>query len=383
MGMNERDGHGQPSGGAAPDKASSPASITPFVPVPAPMRSVRLTPVIWLPGESPPAAAALALSDAAFELCPPMPAPPPPRPFLMPAAPRGAAPMLPPVMLVRLRAYAVVFGGTRGVAATEGRYVAETLPAGLGDDFRAIDAVAPFDLPALDIGGEVLLASATGADTAEGWMATGLPRVAMAEAAFPGRFRYMLPPCGAASLPAAALRGLGIAADRLVPKRPDRAYRCAALWLVLGASPDDLPHPTSLAALRQGQPGAGAARLAITATEPRPVAAAEAMTDLLAGHGFACVAEAAAWPALAGARLVFFWPGVADALLMAGAPGLAAIIAEPDQATSALRRAVLGALHGSLAELPGSASEAAVSGEIALDLSVLTTLLENVPGGGQ
>ena len=364
--MNGQHGH---------DHSAAPAP-TPFAALPEPARLVRLTPVIWLPGEKPPAGPALGFSDLAVALCAPTPAPPPPRPFLMPPADTAPGPLLPTVTLARLRTVAVVFGGTAGVAATEGCYVAETLPAALGDDFAAIDALAPFDLPAQDLGGEIVLACAAGADTPARWMAICLPRIALAEAAFPGRFRFLLPPCAAAPVPAAALAALAIGPDRLLPKRPDRGYRIATLFLVL-TDPDRPPHPSCLPALRHGAT-AGNWRIAIVPPAP-PLS--ESIAAVLAEHTLLTVPEPDAWHAVAGAALVFLAPGVPDAVLMAGAPGLAAIVADPDPLTAPLRHAVLGALGGRLAELSGSASEAAVDGGVVLDPAVLAALLAAVPGG--
>jgi capsular polysaccharide biosynthesis protein len=126
-----------------------------------------------------------------------------------------------------------------------------------------------------------------------------LPKALLAERAFPGRFRFAMPqavldnadPCAAWSWMRDSLAAGGIAAERLLPLKPDTVYRFHALHAVSPVWAEGVLHPHAAQAVRDAFaaiPPAEARRIAV---EPGPDAAcvldlAEPIYTLFAAHGF-------------------------------------------------------------------------------------------------
>jgi hypothetical protein len=350
------------------------------------VRARSLAPVMWLPGDSPPIASLAELAVDTALLCPETAATGAARPWWGGAPPASPDTVLPAVTISLLPPWTVVFGGAHFVTAAQGRFVSELFPPGLGSDYAAVDAVAPFDLPVEDVAAEVLLAGRPGPMAQGDWIGACLADVVLAEYAWPGRYRLLVPDCVRAPLAALLLEALGVGPDRLIVARPDRQYRFTRLFAVQGGAPGGIPHPSASDLLRArlgGAPGPTRSRIAI-AGPPGDRANAAEIERLLGARGFAVLdpdaAAAQVLQALPSARMVYLAPGVPEALLMAAADGVAAIVADPAAESGGLRRALVGARNGRLAELTGAASAEALSEGVVLDPHVLAGLLE--PGLG-
>lgn len=142
------------------------------------------------------------------------------------------------------------------------------------DDCLAADQINPLtaDIPAMRdqlsalpfdeerIGSPCLLVARYGEITWGHWMGEILPRAILAEAAWPGRFRYVVSETitrpgqnrDYATAILETLAAYGIHEDRLLRLRPDRHYRFDSLHAVTGIWSPDGMNPDAMRAMREG-----------------------------------------------------------------------------------------------------------------------------------
>lgn len=371
------------------------ASLFSYVPVPR--RIMPVTPVVWVPDNDPPTVNVMDLDGPMIALCPPR-APAPPAATWSgdtPVLPEPA-PALDPVRLVRLPSGAIVFGGGLFLAACGDRFLADQFPPNAGRDHAAIDAIAPLDLPVIELSEEIVLVARFGLPAWSVWLCDLLPKIALTERAFPGRFSYALPPEVLGSGPgrsawspiAESLAVCGITPARIVPLTPDHAYRFAALHAVSPVRAGDLLHPEAAEAVRQccADSVAGTARRLLigpAAGFGAVIANANEITWLLEKRGFthapvATLPFAQQMAAMKGATTVFGSPGADLADLIFAPPGVRVIAAIPVP-DGGMLHALVRERCGRLAELHGSAAEATRGGKPLLDPTVLGALLDALP----
>ncbi len=180
----------------------------------------------------------------------------------------------------------------RQAAVVIGRYAPNTLLNGAGPysvlvnntiveeqspptQFDIVQLVRHFDwgrARADDIEQPSLLACHNGSRTWGHWMLDSLPKIVLAEQAYPQRFTFVIP--APASSPEAcdhfdaavfeSLAAYGIAPDRLLHVRPDRYYRFQNLYDIVGIVSDGL-HPGALDLMRKKVRAPRAAHQPITA----------------------------------------------------------------------------------------------------------------------
>ena len=153
---------------------------------------------------------------------------------------------------------------------------------------------------AVDMPVPCLLACHPGTQVWSHWLIDTLPKILLAEQAFPQRFTFVVPaaitdPASPRFLVRSILQSLsayGIAPYRLLRLRPDLVYRFANLFDVIGLTEDGV-HPGVLAALRRIVPAAEAgAELRVMASmraagDIRPIVNLADLSGVLDAHGAA------------------------------------------------------------------------------------------------
>ncbi len=180
---------------------------------------------------------------------------------------------------------------------TDGELVADHL-AHRDEDLAAAahhrpDQSAP---GALEVAAPCLFACHAGVNVWSHWLIDTLPRILLAEAAFPGRFTYAVPapladpasPRFLARSVQASLEVYGIAPHRLLRLQPGLTYRFDALFDITGLAADGF-HPGAVAALRRAiPPPRDPPRLLAAMRGPgdiRPIMNHPRLIDLLRAHG--------------------------------------------------------------------------------------------------
>jgi hypothetical protein len=108
-----------------------------------------------------------------------------------------------------------------------------------------------------DILGEVVVLARFGATTWGHWLGELIPKVALLEAAYPGRFSYTVPEVLEREQFSSFRQALlfhGVSPERLVFLRHGRDYRLAKPWLLSTAWSEFLLHPAAAAAMRARVP---------------------------------------------------------------------------------------------------------------------------------
>ncbi len=162
------------------------------------------------------------------------------------------------VELVRLPAGSTVHAGSSDILTCGPLLLREHFPPyGEADAPRFLSHMVNPARPRLELPGECLLLSRWGLATWGHWLAELLPLVAMAEAAHPGRFTYILPAGfgeGATQSHAQSLRLHGVSPGRWLALRPGHDHGFAALHAVTPAWTGMALHPAAGDALRRGVP---------------------------------------------------------------------------------------------------------------------------------
>jgi hypothetical protein len=329
--------------------------------------------VVWLPDEEPPQTTLDLAGADPVALCPPMTLDL--RSIAWGADGRSAPQIegsvhVSRISLTRLPPGTAILGGDHYVTVVGDRFLAEQLPPEVGRDPVDIDAIAPFDgLPVMEIDDEVLLVARYGIGTWRRWLAELLPKLVLAERAFPGRFRFVVPaevcaPEADGAIWAEIRQSLalcGIEPARLVPAARDHIYRFRRLFAVSPVVAEGVIHPHAAQAVRD-LGGAIAAsvnrRLAIgRGSEDAAEAAIEAE---LQARGFAVVRAgtlglAARIAAFKGADRVFAWTDDDLGNLIFAPMGVRVITAEAAACGDPLIAALVRERHGQMTALRSAA----------------------------
>jgi hypothetical protein len=142
---------------------------------------------------------------------------------------------------------------------------------------------------------ETLIVARFGAGTWGHWLGELLPKVVMAEAAFPGRFAYAAPQSyfhESWKTFLQTFRAYGIPDDRLIPMQHDRVYGFENAWMMTPVWSDFIMHPTAMELMRCGVYSAsipdGNEKIALTRRrqDDRALANWDELAPLLAERGF-------------------------------------------------------------------------------------------------
>ncbi len=152
--------------------------------------------------------------------------------------------------------HTILFGGDEFLIQTRGRLLAEQIAPYL-DAVRIRTLVSAWR-PVIRIGEEVLLIARYGLYTWGHWIGELLPKIVLAEARFPGRFRFALPSTitneGDPHVPVDRMResllAYGIGPDRLLLLYPAMNYHFDRLHAVAPLWSDHVMHPGAAALMR-------------------------------------------------------------------------------------------------------------------------------------
>ena len=163
------------------------------------------------------------------------------------------------IELVRLPAGARVFGAGFFLVECDGVLVAEQVPPrNVLPDQDSIATMAAEALDRVAIADPCVMVARFGLMTWGHWVGELLPRIALTERAFPGRFRYVLPPQVFNSTQPRnvwnsiwdTIRMLGIGPGRIVATRHDKHYVFANLHGMTSIISDAAMHPGALNEMR-------------------------------------------------------------------------------------------------------------------------------------
>jgi Glycosyltransferase 61 len=132
--------------------------------------------------------------------------------------------------------------------------VEEQAPPWYGEATRAAIAA---DRPIEEISGEVVIVARYGFWTWGHWLGELLPKMVMVEAAFPGRFRFIVP--DTEDVPKwknfrDSIRAYGVLPDRLILIKPGKTLRLKTAWAVTPIWSDHVMHPAAAELMRGGLP---------------------------------------------------------------------------------------------------------------------------------
>jgi hypothetical protein len=161
-----------------------------------------------------------------------------------------------PVALWRFDADAILFGGDEFLVQTRGLLVSEQIAPYL--DEARIRALVLAWRPVIRIREETLLVARYGLYTWGHWLGELLPKIVVAEARYPGRFRFALPSTvtddGDPLLPVDRMResllAYGIGRDRFLLLYPAMNYLFDRLHAVTPVWSDHVMHPGAAALMR-------------------------------------------------------------------------------------------------------------------------------------
>ena len=164
---------------------------------------------------------------------------------------------LEPISLVCLPAGATVYGGGGFFTRIEGGWLSDQYLPDAGVSGADLDELARSKRPIIEVSGENLLVARYGMTTWGHWLAELFPKIALVEATFPGRFRFVLPPEMTQAPPDSVwlrlqetMRSLGIPPSRICPIIPKCDFRFARLFALTSVWSDGIMHPAATAALR-------------------------------------------------------------------------------------------------------------------------------------
>jgi hypothetical protein len=163
------------------------------------------------------------------------------------------------VELVRYPSGARLFGGRYFLLECDGVLAAEQFPPpNVLPDRESVATLAAETSERVSIDEPCLLVSRFGLMVWGHWMGELLPRIVLTERAFPGRFKYVLPPqVFNSSAPRNiwnsiwdTIRMLGIDVKRILPASQERQYVFSNLYGVTSTITDSAFHPGALEAIR-------------------------------------------------------------------------------------------------------------------------------------
>lgn len=154
-----------------------------------------------------------------------------------------------PIDLVRLEK-ATIYAGTY-IVSTGNSVVEEQIPPSFG---AGPAVLVNIPIRTEDVPQETLIVARFGAWTWGHWVGELLPKIAVVERAFPGRFSYAVPQLHG-GLDCRNFResisAYGTASERLVLLEPDRAYTLRRAWAVTSVWSDHIMHPAVAELMRQ------------------------------------------------------------------------------------------------------------------------------------
>jgi capsular polysaccharide biosynthesis protein len=132
--------------------------------------------------------------------------------------------------------------------------VEEQAPPWYGEATRAAIAA---DRPIEEISGEVVIVARYGFWTWGHWLGELLPKLVMVEAAFPGRFRFIVPDTG--DVPKwrnfrDSIQAYGVSPHRLILIKPGKTLRLKTAWAVTPIWSDSIMHPAAAELMRCALP---------------------------------------------------------------------------------------------------------------------------------
>jgi capsular polysaccharide biosynthesis protein len=154
-----------------------------------------------------------------------------------------------PIDLVRLEK-ATIYPGTY-IVSTGTSVVEEQMPASVG---AGSTVLVNIPMRTEDVPRETVIVARFGAWTWGHWVGELLPKIAVVEMAFPGRFLYAVPqPYGGLECRnfRQSISAYGVASERLVLLAPDRAYTLPRAWAVTSVWSDHIMHPAMARLMRQ------------------------------------------------------------------------------------------------------------------------------------
>ncbi len=165
-----------------------------------------------------------------------------------------------PIELVRLEAATLYPNGEDYIVDAGEGIVEEQLPPWFQ---RGAQVSINTPLAREEISGETLIVARYGACTWGHWLAELLPKIVMAEAAFPNRFLYTVPEAYSALHMQNfidAISAYGVSRQRLILLNSRRAYLLRKAWAVTSIWSDHVMHPAAAEMLRSRGPRAQDAR---------------------------------------------------------------------------------------------------------------------------
>ncbi len=206
---------------------------------------------------------------------------------------------LAPIEIIQLPAGTRLFGGGHFVVEVAGSFLEEQFPPYIGSLVRDLSDITGISRPVDAIHGEVLIVGRFGVSTWGHWIGELLPKMVLAEQAYPGRFRYALPrhvtdPAQTHSVWSSIRESIvacGIDLSRVLPVDDDKDYRFTGLWGMTSLWSDHMIHPAASAILRRATSHIapnGPSKLAVIRDDRyrRKIANADEIYALLAQHGF-------------------------------------------------------------------------------------------------
>jgi capsular polysaccharide biosynthesis protein len=162
------------------------------------------------------------------------------------------------VSLIALPAGASVLGGGHYVLRVGNSLVAEQYPPYFPKTPEHVTATLASKHPVVDVDNETVLIARFGTFTWGHWLCELLPKLALVENAYPGRFSFAIPQevfsAPEAALPFVRMReslaAYGIEQARVAALRADRDYRFSRLFAVTPVWSDSMMHPGAVAAMR-------------------------------------------------------------------------------------------------------------------------------------
>lgn len=209
-----------------------------------------------------------------------------------------------PVTLSRFDNDTLLHGGEEFLVTSGGKLLQEQVAPYLRDEPDRLRQLLAEWRPTIRVHEECLLAARYGIYTWGHWLGELLPRLVLAEARFPGRFRYVLPslivtesnPQAPMTRIRESLLAYGIAMSRVLALHPAMNYRFDRLHAISSVWSDHVMHPAAAALLRTRlirpageQPATDRPRrVALLRTGwGRAIANADQVNSLLCAHGFA------------------------------------------------------------------------------------------------
>jgi Glycosyltransferase 61/Glycosyltransferase family 9 (heptosyltransferase) len=172
------------------------------------------------------------------------------------------------VDLVRLPRGTMVYGKGLFITAVGNTLIHEQMPPSMGDDTSSLQVILADTSGVIDVEEPALLLARFGERTWGHWLCELLPKAAVCERYYPGRFRYVVPEVsidrGLAGVMAdrvlESLSAYDISVDRLVPIKTDSTYRFSALYAITPVWSDMMMHPDVLRVMEDDvrTPGASA-----------------------------------------------------------------------------------------------------------------------------